>query len=121
MRIKFSTEGAEIQGVPYNSKFQQVMDKVFDGFILDMPQCPNEKQRVELAKDGISIQGNVQYVVITYYAPDNGIYIPELDGVIEYFVRLENMELYDYDKTRYSEELFEESRFSPNDLDDDEA
>lgn len=115
MKVIFSTDGDNIEGVDYGSKFYEIINRIFDNLKVDMPQCPVKGQSVHLAKDGIVIRGEVDYVSISYYAPNNGIFIEQLDGTIEYFVRLENMELLDWDEERYDKSLLKETRFPKND------
>lgn len=111
MKVIFSTDGDGIDGVDYGSKFHEIVNSTFDNLEIDMPQCPVEGQSIHLAKDGIVLKGEVDYVSISYYAPNNGIFIEQLDGTIEYFVRLKNMEVLDWDDERYDKSLLTESRF----------
>ena len=95
MKIIISTDGDDIRPLAYNGKDYKKVNKIFDNLELDLPAVPFIGMKISLAKDGVVLEGTVDYVFLNYYAKGNGIFIHDEEDRVEYFVRLKDMEIVD--------------------------
>ena len=96
MTIIISTDGDQIRPLDYNGKSIKKVNRVFDCLKIDLPAVPYPGQKICLAKDGLVLNGTVDWVFLNWYAKGNKIFKNDDKERVEYFVRLKDMELTDY-------------------------
>lgn len=99
MIVRFYIAGEHVLGVD-DDELRRTLDQVFNRLSICPPECPRESQRVYLVKDGLEIKGTVRYVDFEYIAPGNGL-VEDRDANYIYSVNLMDIELIDWDRTRY--------------------
>mgnify|MGYP003294429862 CR=1 FL=1 len=91
MKIIISTAGDEIYPLKYNGENIKKVNKIFDNLLIELPAVPYPEQKISLAKDGVVLEGTVDYVHLNFYAKGNGIFIHDEEDSLEYCVRLKDM------------------------------
>ena len=99
MIVRFYIIGEHVLGGD-NDELRRTLDQIFNRLSICPPECPREGQRVYLVKDGLEIKGTVRYVDFEYIAPGNGLVEDRVANYI-YSVNLMDIELIDWDRTRY--------------------
>ena len=96
MKIIISTDGDQIKPLNNDGEAIKKVNKTFNNLVLDLPSVPFNGMKMSLAKDGLLLEGTVDWVFLNYYAKGNKLFKNDEEERLEYFVRLKDMELTDF-------------------------